>query len=77
MFMAQKILRDYRSLWEAWEGDDKAEEIEVIIEYLETFAEDLEFGLVDINPEAHDPLLELVTICTTHLEVAKEILEDN
>ena len=77
MFMAQKILRDYRSLWEAWDGEDKAEEVGVIIEYLETLSEELEYGLVDINEEANMPLMELLTTCNVHLEAVKEMLEDN
>ena len=75
--MSQKILRDYRSLWEAWDGDDKAEEVGIIIEYLETLSEELEYGLVDINEEVTSPLIELLAVCNTHLEVAKELLEDN
>ena len=75
--MTQKILRDYRSLWEAWEGEDKAEELEVIVDYLGILIEDLQYGLLDINACANGPLIELLTVCSAQLEKAREIFENN
>jgi hypothetical protein len=75
--MAQKILRDYRSLWEAWEGDEKAEELEIIVEYLDTLLEDLEYGLIDIDPASTPRLREVIERCKVQLEGAKNIFENN